>query len=157
MAATAAPTTPAAEDIALHSLTPYISVTDAHAALEFYVDAFGARRRGEPYVMDDGRIGHAEVALGDSVLMLAEEFPEIEMLAPTTRGGPSQSLLLQVPDVDATVARAVELGAELTVHDAVARVRAEGGTATDPEQQPYGVSSYCADDQGTRFYLGRLG
>jgi uncharacterized glyoxalase superfamily protein PhnB len=112
-AATARPDT-AATDLPLRSLTPYIAVDNARAALDWYVRAFGAQRRGEPIGMDDDRIGHAELAIGDSVLMLADEFPEIGMLGPKSRGGVSQSLLLQVPDVDAVVARAVELGAELT-------------------------------------------
>jgi uncharacterized glyoxalase superfamily protein PhnB len=94
----------------------YLAVNDARSALDFYELAFGARRRGEPIVMDDGRIGHAELAIGDSVLMLADEFAEIDLLSPRTRGGPSQSLYLRVsePDaVDATVRDAVEAGARL--------------------------------------------
>jgi uncharacterized glyoxalase superfamily protein PhnB len=111
--ATARPDTPAT-DLPLRSLTPCIAVDDARAALDWYGRAFGARRRGEPIVMDDDRVGHAELAIGDSVLMLADEFPELGLLGPKARGGVSQSLMLQVPDVDATVARAVELGARLT-------------------------------------------
>ncbi len=94
----------------------YLAVNDARRALDFYELAFGARRRGEPIVMDDGRIGHAELEIGDSVLMLADEFAEINLLSPRTRGGPSQSLYLRVsePDaVDATVRDAVEAGARL--------------------------------------------
>jgi uncharacterized glyoxalase superfamily protein PhnB len=94
----------------------YLAVNDARTALDFYELAFGARRRGEPIMMDDGRIGHAELTIGDSVLMLADEFPEIDMLSPRTRGGASQSLYLRVsePDaVDATVHDAVEAGARL--------------------------------------------
>jgi uncharacterized glyoxalase superfamily protein PhnB len=94
----------------------YLAVDDARSALDFYELAFGARRRGEPIVMEDGRIGHAELVIGDSVLMLADEFPEIDLLSPRTRGGPSQSLYLRVsePDaVDATVRDAVEAGARL--------------------------------------------
>ncbi|MGQ0779433.1 MAG: VOC family protein [Pseudonocardiales bacterium] len=99
-----------------HTLGCYIAVNDARSALSFYELAFGARRRGEPIVMDDGRIGHAELAIGDSVLMLADESPELGLLSPRTRGGPSQSLYLRVsePDaVDATVRDAVEEGARL--------------------------------------------
>jgi uncharacterized glyoxalase superfamily protein PhnB len=94
----------------------YLAVNDARRALDFYELAFGARRRGDPIVMEDGRIGHAELAIGDSVLMLADESPEIDLLSPRTRGGPSQSLYLRVfePDaVDATVRDAVEAGARL--------------------------------------------
>ncbi|MGQ0716367.1 MAG: VOC family protein [Pseudonocardiales bacterium] len=99
-----------------HTLGCYLAVNDARSALDFYELAFGARRRSEPIVMEDGRIGHAELAIGDSVLMLADEFPEIDMLSPQTRGGASQSLYLRVsePDaVDATARDAVEAGARL--------------------------------------------
>lgn len=94
----------------------YLAVNDARSALDFYEVAFGARRRGEPIVMDDGRIGHAELTIGDSVLMLADEFAEIGLLSPRTRGGPSQSLYLRVSEpeaVDTTVRDAVEAGARL--------------------------------------------
>ena len=76
-------------------------MTDAVAAVGFYVVAFGAIRRGEPIVVPDGRTGHVEVALGDSVLILADEFPEMGLSAPATRGGASQSLRLEVADPDA--------------------------------------------------------
>ncbi|MDQ4104201.1 MAG: VOC family protein [Actinomycetota bacterium] len=99
-----------------HTLGCYLTVNDARSALDFYEQAFGARRRGEPVVMADGRIGHAELAIGDSVLMLADEFPEIDLLSPRTRGGTSQSLYLRVSEpgaVDATVREAVGAGARL--------------------------------------------
>ncbi len=103
-------------ETAQHTLGCYLAVNDARNTLDFYERAFGARRRGEPIVMEDGRIGHAELTIGDSVLMLADEFPEIDMLSPQTRGGASQSLYLRVPEpdaVDATVRDAVEAGARL--------------------------------------------
>ncbi len=96
------------------ALTPYIAVADARRALEWYVDVFGAERRGEPYVMPDGSIGHAELGIGDAVLMLAEGYPEEGVQAPVAGAGTSVSLNVQVPDVDATVRRAVDAGAELT-------------------------------------------
>src|SRR3712207_2598038 len=92
----------------LRSLTPYLCVDDGRRALEWYVQAFDARRRDEPVVMPDGRVGHAELAIGDSVLMLADEWPEEGLLSPKARGGPSQSILLTVPDADRVVSRAVE-------------------------------------------------
>lgn len=92
------------------TLTPYLAVTDARAALDFYVEVFGATRRGDPVVMDDGRVGHAELALGDAVLMLAEEFPEVGHIAPR---GSHPSYRLEVSDVDGVVDRAVARGAEL--------------------------------------------
>lgn len=101
--------------VPLPTLLPYLSVHDAAAALDFYVDAFGARRRGEPYVMPDGRIGHAELLLGDSaVLMLADESVPSGHLSPLSVGGSPVMLYLVAADVDAVVARATNLGATVT-------------------------------------------
>lgn len=122
-----------------HSLTPYLAVTDAVAAVDFYVTVFGAVRRGEPIVMPDGRTGHVEVALGDSVLMLADEFPELGLAAPTTRGGVSQSLRLEVADPDAVVARAAAAGG--TVERAVTdSPHGRGGVVIDPSGHRWMVS-----------------
>jgi uncharacterized glyoxalase superfamily protein PhnB/predicted enzyme related to lactoylglutathione lyase len=97
----------------LHTVTPYLVAVDARASVAFYIAAFGAVPRGEPIVMPDGRVGHVEVALGDSVLMLADEFPELGLRAPASRGGPSQSLRLETSDPDGVVAAAVAAGAVL--------------------------------------------
>lgn len=123
-----------------HALTPYLAVTDAVAAVDFYVSAFGAVRRGAPIVMPDGRTGHVEVALGDSVLMLADEFPEMGLAAPATRGGVSQSLRLEVADPDAVVARAV----------------AAGGTLERPvTDSPHGRGGVVLDPSGHRWMVSR--
>ncbi|MFC4946142.1 VOC family protein [Pseudonocardia sp. GCM10023141] len=117
--------------VRLHALTPYLAVTDARAAVAFYVEVFGATRRGEPIVMPDGRVGHVEVTLGDSVLMLADEYPEIGLVAPVGRGGPSQSLRLEVSDPDAVVARAVAAGAVLD-RPVTDSPDGRGGSVLDP-------------------------
>ncbi|MCP9955213.1 VOC family protein [Actinomadura madurae] len=95
----------------VRTLTPYLCVDDGQHALRWYADAFGAELHSEPTMMEDGRVGHAELAIGDSVLMLADEWPELGLLGPKARGGPSQSLYLSVPDVDIVFSRAVEMGA----------------------------------------------
>ena len=95
------------------ALTPYLVVPDARAALAFYAEALGAVPRGEPYVEQDGRIGHAELVVGGALLLLADEFPELGLLGPLARGGVSATLHLEVPEVDVTVAGAVAAGAEL--------------------------------------------
>ncbi|SFP88521.1 Uncharacterized conserved protein PhnB, glyoxalase superfamily [Amycolatopsis arida] len=95
-----------------HSLVPYLAVPDAHRAIEFYEEVFGATRRGDPVVMPDGRIGHAELAIGDAVLMLAEEFPEIEHVAATAGGA---SIRVEVSDVDTAVERAAARGGRVVV------------------------------------------
>ena len=95
-----------------HSITPYLVIKGAAAAIEFYKKAFSATelmRLPQP----DGRLGHAEMKMGDSRIMLADEFPEMNIVSPTTLGNSPVSLLLYVDDVDGTVERAVALGAKM--------------------------------------------
>lgn len=92
-----------------HTVTAYLIVDDAARALDFYRDAFGAR---ELFRLPMGaKIGHAEIMIGDTHLMLADEFPEMGALGPNTRGGPTASFLIYVPDADAAYAKAVDAGA----------------------------------------------
>ncbi len=99
--------TPAAPS---QTITAYISVRNAAAALAFYVEAFGAVEVSR-LVGDDGRVGHSEIEIGSSRLMIADEYPEIDSVGPETRGGPTCSFTIEVPDVDASFARAVAAGA----------------------------------------------
>ncbi len=100
-------------DIPAGATIPYLAVSDARRAIDWYVEVFGARVVQEPVVMPDDRIGHVELGLGTGVLYLADEHPEIGHVAPMG-GATSVSLVLRVSDVDATVAAAVAAGAELT-------------------------------------------
>jgi PhnB protein len=95
-----------------HSVTPYLIFSDARDAIAFYKKALGAE---EVMRMDDpgGRIHHAEIKIGDSRIMLADEHPEIQALSPKTVGGSPVSIHLYVRDVDAAVERAVAAGAKL--------------------------------------------
>lgn len=89
---------------------PYLAVRDARAAIDWYAGVFDARVVGEPIVMPDGRIGHAELALAGGSLYLADEHPEIGVAAPRP-GEASVSLMLNVADADETRARAMAAGA----------------------------------------------
>ena len=89
---------------------PYLSVANARAAIAWYIDAFGAVVVGDPIVMDDGRIGHAEIAIDGGVLYLADEYPELGLKAPTPKAV-SVSLMLHVADTDAALQQAREHGA----------------------------------------------
>lgn len=102
------PSTPSPTTV--NTVTPYLCVNGAAAAIDFYVAAFGAVEHHR-MVGDDGRIGHAEIVIGTSRLMLADEYPEIGVLSPTTRGGSSTNFTLEVTDVDRAFAKAIELGA----------------------------------------------
>jgi len=127
-----------------HAVTPYLSVNGAAAAIEFYRRAFGARevmRMAQP----DGRIGHAELEVGDSRIMLADEFPEMNFRAPSSLGGSPVHLHLYVEDADAVVARAVAAGATLTrpVQDQFYGDRS--GTVTDPHGHVWHVATHKED------------
>ncbi len=92
------------------TLTAYIVVSDASAAIDFYCTAFGAKERFrlcEP----GGKIGHAEIQIGDSILMLADEYPDFGAVGPNTLGGSPVKIQLAVDDVDAVTAHAVAAGA----------------------------------------------
>jgi uncharacterized glyoxalase superfamily protein PhnB len=95
------------------TISAYLAVHDARTAITWYTEVFGAGLRGRPYVMDDDRIGHAELVIGESVLMLADEFDEVRVDSPRTRGGTTVSLMITVSDVDEVVDRAVAAGAVL--------------------------------------------
>ena len=88
---------------------PYLTVRGAKDAIEWYRRAFGAELIGEPIVMDDGRIGHAELAFHTGMIYLAEEFPEMGLTAPEA-GATSVSLMVAVDDTDEVLSRAHDAG-----------------------------------------------
>ena len=94
-----------------HTVTPYLAIKNAVEALSFYQQAFGA---SEIYklIMPDGRLGHAEIQLGDSVIMLSDEFPEFGGKSPQTLGGSPVCIHLYVEDVDAFFKKALAAGAK---------------------------------------------
>ncbi len=93
-----------------HSVTAYLTVDDAAAAIEFYKQAFGAEEVMRMPMGD--KIGHADIMIGDSHVMIADEFPEMDKLGPKARGGSVCSMMIYVPDVDAAFQKAVDAGAE---------------------------------------------
>src|SRR5580693_3864349 len=125
------------------ALTPYIVVSDARRALDWYVEVLGAQRRGEPHVNADGTIGHAEVGIGDAVLMFSEAsdlWPDVPVRAPDSPATFSHSLHLEVDDVDASTERARRGGASVE---------------REPVDAPYGRSSVIVDPFGHRWILLR--
>ena len=125
------------------TLTPYIVVSDARRALDWYVEVFGAQRRGELHVNSDGTIGHAEVGIGDAVLMFAEAsdlWPDVPVRAPDSPATFSHTLHLEVDDVDAITERARRSGAFVE---------------REPTDQPYGRGSVIVDPFGHRWILLR--
>jgi PhnB protein len=93
-----------------HSVTPYLIIKGAADAIEFYKKAFGAT---ELFRMDhQGKIGHAEIKIGDSPIMLSDEAPEMGYVGPTTLGGSPVSIMIYVEDVDTIFKQAIAAGGE---------------------------------------------
>ena len=127
-----------------HDVTPYLSIRGAAAAIEFYKKALGAAevmRMPGP----EGKLGHAEIRIGGSRVMLSDEYPEMDFLGPQTRGGTSVHLHVYVRDVDAVVERAVAAGAKLLrpVEDKFYGDRT--GTLQDPFGHVWHVSTHVED------------
>jgi PhnB protein len=127
-----------------HTITPYLSIKGAATAIEFYKKAFDAKevmRIAQP----DGRVGHAELQLGDSRVMLADEFPDMDFRGPQALGGSPVHLHMYVDDVDAVVARAVGAGAKIVrpVQDQFYGDRL--GTVSDPFGHVWHVSTHKED------------
>jgi PhnB protein len=126
-----------------NSVTPYLVVDDAERALEFYKQAFGAEEKFRLPMGD--KIGHAEIKIGDSFVMLADEFPEMGHLGPNSRGGPTSSIVLYVEDVDTSFKKALEAGAK-------EQRRVENqfwgdrmGTLTDPFGHQWSLATHVED------------
>jgi PhnB protein len=93
------------------AFSPYLTVRDAHQAIAFYQDAFGATERFRLTNAGDGKVGHAELMIQGSLLMLAEENPQWGSQSPQALGGTPVTFCLMVENADAAVARAVAAGA----------------------------------------------
>lgn len=94
-------------------LTPYLCVADARAAIQWYVAALGAEVTYEPIIMDDGRVGHCELAIGEARWMMSDQFDSAGVAAPDPARGSAVSLHLKVTDVDAAAARVVATGTSM--------------------------------------------
>jgi PhnB protein len=127
-----------------HSLTPYLIVDGAAKAIDFYKRAFGAV---ELFRMDgpDGRVGHAEIKVGDSPIMLADVNPQMNARDPRALGGSPIHLVLYVEDVDAVYARAVEAGAKATRPVADQFYGDRSGGVEDPFGYTWWIATHIED------------
>jgi PhnB protein len=126
-----------------HSVTPYLVLDRAAEAIEFYKKAFGAE---EKYRLPMGdRIGHAEIKVGDSFVMLADEFPEMDHLGPKSRGGTTVSLLIYLPDVDTAFRKALDAGATQTKPLENQLWGDRMGTVTDPFGHQWSLATHVED------------
>ncbi len=126
------------------AVTPYLFIKGAARAIDFYKQVFGATERMR-LEMPGGTIGHAELALGDSVIMLGDECPSMKALGPQAVGGTPVMIHLYVPDVDATFSKAVAAGAKVLqpVEDKFYGDRS--GTITDPFGHQWGLATHKED------------
>ena len=122
-------------------LTPYLCVADARAAIEWYVAALGAEVTYEPIVMDDGRVGHCELSIGEARWMMSDPLDSAGVAAPDPARGSAVSLHLTVTDVDAAASRVVATGTSM---------------ARGPEDSPpAGRVAVFVDPFGHRWFLNQ--
>jgi PhnB protein len=126
------------------SLTPYLMVKGAAAAIDFYKNVFGAMENMR-MPMPDGRIGHAELRIGDSVLMLADEFPEAEAMSPTTLGGTTVGLMIYVDDADTMFNKAISMGGKVKKPMADQFYGDRNGTLEDPWGHKWTIATHVED------------
>ncbi len=127
-----------------HTLTPYLILNGAAQAIEFYKHAFAASellRMADP----KGRIGHAELKIGDSIIMLADEHHEMGHRGPRSLGGTSVSILLYVPDVDSVFDRAIKAGAKSQRPVANQFYGDRMGTLEDPFGHVWTIGTHIED------------
>jgi len=127
-----------------HSVTPYLSIKGAAAAIDYYKEAFGATelfRMAGP----DGKIGHAEIKIGNSPIMLADEYPEMEFVSPQTLGGSPVGLMIYVDDVDTTFKQAISGGAKEVKPLQNQFYGDRSGTLKDPFGHVWTVATHIED------------
>lgn len=125
-------------------VTPYLIVRDATRAIDFYQQAFGATEVLRlPYA--DGKVAHAELAIGQGFVMLAEEMDAMGYRGPQSLGGTPVSLLVYVPDVDAAFARAVAAGATVQRPVADQFYGDRSGTLVDPFGHVWSIATHKED------------
>lgn len=127
-----------------HAVTPYLSLKGAAGAIEFYKSAFGAKevmRMPGP----DGTIGHGEIQIGDSRIMLADEYPQMNFRSPKSFGGSSVHIHLYVEDVDSVIKQAMAAGAKLLRPAADQFYGDRTGTLEDPFGHVWHVATHKED------------
>jgi PhnB protein len=127
-----------------HTVTPYLAVDDAAEAIDFYKSAFGAKERVRMEA-PGGKVGHAELEIGDSLVMLSDPFPQSTTRSPSELSGTSSSVFLYVEDVDEVVKEAVDAGATVTMEVADQFWGDRFGTVTDPFGHVWSIATHIED------------
>jgi PhnB protein len=127
-----------------HTVTPYLAVEDAAQAIEYYKKAFGAKERLRMEA-PGGKIGHAELEIGDSLVMLSDPFPQASTKPPKQLGGTSASVFLYVEDVDSVVQDAIDAGATVTMPIENQFWGDRFGSITDPFGHLWSIATHVED------------
>jgi PhnB protein len=127
------------------TVTPYLTVRNAADAIEFYKRAFGAEELTRLPGPDGKGVMHAEIKIGDSIVMLSDEFPQGDTRAPQSLAGTTGSLILYVPDVDAAFQRAENAGGRATMPPANMFWGDRFGKLTDPFGHVWGLATHMED------------
>jgi PhnB protein len=128
-----------------HTATPYLIVKGAAQAIEFYKNAFGAKELFRMAAPDDGSVGHAEIKIGDSIIMLADENPGMGYRGPRSLGGAAVSTMLYVEDVDDRFSRAVAAGAKVQRPLENQFYGDRSGTVEDPFGHVWTIATHVED------------
>ena len=126
------------------TISPYLAVDDAAEAIEYYKKAFGAEET-ERMEAPGGKIGHAELKIGDSHVMLSDPFPQASTTPPKELGGTSASIFMYVQDVDAVVQKAVDAGATVTMEVEDQFWGDRLGSITDPFGHNWSIATHIED------------
>jgi PhnB protein len=127
-----------------HTVTPYLAVEDATEAIEYYTKAFDAKERVRMET-PDGKVGHAELEIGDSLVMLSDPFPQASTKPPNELGGTSVSVFMYVENVDAVVKQAVDAGAMVTMEVADQFWGDRFGSVKDPFGHLWSIATHVED------------
>jgi PhnB protein len=127
------------------TVTPYLTVKGAAEAIDFYKRAFGAQEVERMTGPDGKSVMHAEIRIGDSIVMLADEMPQMGTRSPQTLGGATGSIFLYVPDVDSAFKRALDAGARATMPPADMFWGDRFGKLTDPFGHEWGLATHRED------------
>ncbi len=127
-----------------HTVTPYLAVEDAAKAIKFYEQAFGAKERSRMEA-PGGKIGHAELQIGDSLVIISDPFPQSTVRPPAEVGGSTASIFMYVEDVDAAVKRAVDAGATVTMEVEDMFWGDRFGSVSDPFGHTWSIATHVED------------
>ena len=146
-----------------HTATPYLSVTNAGEAIDFYKRAFGAEEIVRMPGPDGKSVMHAEIKIGNSMLMIADEWPQADCKSPKTLGGTSVNIFLYVQDADATFQKAVNAGAKATMPLMDMFWGDRYGKVVDPYGHSWGIATHKLDmtpeeiEKGQKEFMAKMG